>query len=78
MSHSHQLTKFHLYYSELFLLSYAFKNKKLMDSTMVENFNEIINNNIQISRHITEQTLIKLKELELNIDWKEDRNKTNN
>jgi len=36
-SSSQQLTKFHLYHSELYLLTYAYKYKKLNNSKMLTN-----------------------------------------
>lgn len=50
-SESRQLTKFHLYHSQLYLLSYAYKNKKLKDIEIVNLFAELKNNEIQIQRY---------------------------
>ena len=55
-SSSHQLTKFHLYHSELYLLTYAYKNKKLKNPQMLTNYESIINDNISRSRYISDET----------------------
>lgn len=52
-SKSQQLTKFYLYHSELYLLTYAYKNKKLYSSQMLSNYESIITNKIQLSRFLS-------------------------
>lgn len=55
-SSSQQLTKFHLYHSELYLLSYAYKYKKLNNPQMLTNYESIINDKVQRSRYVSDET----------------------
>lgn len=55
-SSSQQLTKFHLYHSELYLLTYAYKYKKLNNPQMLMNYESIINNKVQRSRYASDET----------------------
>lgn len=55
-SSSQQLTKFHLYHSELYLLTYAYKNRKLNNPQMLTNYESIVNDKIQRSRYVSDET----------------------
>jgi L-rhamnose mutarotase len=55
-SSSQQLTKFHLYHSELYLLTYAYKYKKLNNPQMLTNYESIINDKVQRSRYVSDET----------------------
>ncbi len=55
-SSSQQLTKLYLYHSELYLLTYAYKYKKLNNPQMLTNYESIINDNIQRSRYVSDET----------------------
>ncbi len=50
-SKSQHLTKFHLYHSQFYLLSYAYRNKKLNDTQILQTFSELKQNTIQINRY---------------------------
>lgn len=56
-SSSQQITKFHLYHSELYLLTYVYKYKKLNNPQMLANYESIINDKIQRSRYISDKTV---------------------
>lgn len=51
ISESQHLTKFHLYHSQFYLLSYAYRNKKLNDAQILQTFSELRQNTIQIQRY---------------------------
>jgi hypothetical protein len=51
ISESQHLTRFHLYYSQLYLLSYAYRNKKLNDAQILQTFSGLRQNTIQILRY---------------------------
>jgi hypothetical protein len=55
-SSSQQLTKFHLYHSELYLLTYAYKYKKLNNPQILTNYESIINDKVQRSRYVSDET----------------------
>ncbi len=55
-SSSQQLTKFHLYHSELYLLTYSYKYKKLNNPQMLTNYESIIYDKIQRLRYVSEET----------------------
>lgn len=55
-SSSQQLTKFHLYHSELYLLTYSYKYKKLNNPQMLTNYESIINDKVQRSRYVSDET----------------------
>jgi hypothetical protein len=63
------ITKFHLYHSELFLLSHVYRDKCLKDSILLESYRELITNPIQCLRYITDETENNLKQALLYIDW---------
>lgn len=46
-SSCNQLTKFHIYHSELHLLTFVYKNKNLNDIETANKYNKLISNNIQ-------------------------------
>lgn len=54
-SSSQQLTKFHLYHSELYLLTFAYKYKKLNNPQMLTNYESIINDKVQRSRYVSDE-----------------------
>jgi hypothetical protein len=68
-SSSQQITKFHLYHSELFLLTYAYRNKKLNVPQLLGKYEELINNRIHLSRYVSEETSNFLNQGRQNIDW---------
>ena len=51
ISESQHLTKFHLYHSQFYLLSYAYRNKKLNDAQILQTFSELRQNSIQFHRY---------------------------
>jgi len=55
-SSSQQLTKFHLYHSELYLLTYVYKNKKLDDPQILTKYENIISDKVQRSRYVSDTT----------------------
>ncbi|NLL27704.1 MAG: hypothetical protein GX259_02815 [Bacteroidales bacterium] len=71
-SSSQQLTKFHLYHSELYLLTYAYKYKKLNTPQMLTNYESIINDQVQRSRYLSNETQQLLEIGKNNIDWTKD------
>lgn len=71
-SSSQQLTKFHLYHSELYLLTYAYKYKKLNNSLMLTNYEGIINDKVQRSRYLSGETQQLLEIGKNNIDRTKD------
>jgi len=68
-SRSQQLTKFHLYHSELYLLTYAYKNKKLNIPQILTNYEGIINDKVQRSRYVSDETEQLFEIGKKNIDW---------
>lgn len=67
---SHQITKFYLYHSELYLLTYAYKYKKLHSSQMLSNYESIITNKIQLSRFLsTNEIEYYFERGKQNINW---------
>lgn len=68
-SSSQQITKFHLYHSELYLLTSAYRNKKLNEREILMSYDELINNHIHLSRYVSEETTNYLKRGRQNIDW---------
>jgi len=69
-SSSQQLTKLHLYYSKLYLLTYAYKDKKLNNPKMLTNYESIINDKVQRSRYVSDETEQLLEIGKNNIDRK--------
>lgn len=69
-SESNQLTKFHLYYSKFYLLSYAFRDKSLIDKEIVYLFKTLKENKIQTRRyfHKREQNPLDIIESNLGCD----------
>lgn len=72
-SNSQQLTKFHLYHSELYLLTYAYKYKNLNNSKMLSYYEGIINDNVQLSRYVSDETQRLLEIGKKNIDITKDK-----
>ncbi len=68
-SYSQQLTKFHLYHSELLLLTFAYKNKRLNEPQLSDKYKELINNKIQLSRYVSEETRNFFKQGIQNMEW---------
>lgn len=56
---SQQTTKFHLYHSELFLLTFVYKNKGLEDSNLLEKYKTLIDNQIQFSSYSVDEYTMK-------------------
>ncbi len=71
-SSSQQLTKFHLYHSELYLLTYAYKYKKINNPQMLTNYEGIINDKVQRSRYVSGETQQLLEIGKNNIDRTKD------
>jgi len=71
-SSSQQLTKFYLYHSELYLLTYAYKNKKLNNPQMLTNYESIIYDKIQLSRYVSDETKKHFEIGKKNIDRTKD------
>lgn len=71
-SSSQQLTKFHLYHSELYLLTYAYKYKKLHTPQILTNYESIINDKVQRLRYVSNETEQLFEIGKKNIDWKKD------
>lgn len=71
-SNSQELTKFHLYHSELYLLTYAYKYKKLNNPQMLTNYESIINDKVQRSRYVSDETQQLFKIGRKNIDRTKD------
>jgi hypothetical protein len=71
-SNSQQLTKFHLYHSELFLLTYAYKNKKLNDPQMLGNYEGITKDKVQLSRYVSAESEKRFETGQNNLDRAKD------
>lgn len=69
ISSSQQITKFHLYHSKLLLYTFAYRNKRLNNSQMLVKYEDLINDNIQIQRYISEETKNYFEQGKRNIDW---------
>lgn len=69
LSNSEQITKFHLYHSELFLFTFAYRNKRLNNSQMLLKYEKLIDNKIQVSRYISVETKKHFEQGKRNIDW---------
>jgi hypothetical protein len=68
-SNSEQITKFHLYHSELFLFTFAYRNKRLNNPQMLLKYETLIGDKIQISRYISAETKKHFEQGKRNIDW---------
>ncbi len=68
-SKSEQITKFHLYHSELFLFTFAYRNKRLNNSLILTKYDKLISDKIQISRYVSDETKNYLEQGKRNIDW---------
>ncbi len=64
-----QTTRFHLYYSELFLLTFAYRNKRLNNPQMLAKYDNLISDRIQFSRYNSTETKNSFEQGKLNIDW---------
>lgn len=51
ISQSYQLTKYHLYHSKLYLLTFVFKNKKLNNVELTKKYTELSLDKVQISKY---------------------------
>lgn len=69
ITESKQLTNFYLYYSKLYLLSYAYKNKKLSDTEIANQFTELKQNEIQIQRYSKMEKSTHIDIIAENINW---------
>jgi hypothetical protein len=69
VSESKQITHFHIFYSYLYLLSYAYKYKKLNDSEILDLFSLLQQNKIQQKRYFkhSEQNIINIIDENLKI-----------
>lgn len=68
-SNSEQITKFHLYHSELFLFSFAYRNKRLNDPFILTKYEKLISDKIQLSRYVSDETKNYFEQGKRNIDW---------
>ena len=68
-SKSQQLKKFHLHHSELFLFTFAYRNKKLHSPQILTKYESLINDRIQLSRYVSEETKSYFEQGKQNIDW---------
>ena len=68
-SNSEQITKFHLYHSELFLFSFAYRNKRLNNPLMLTKYEKLISDKIQLSRFASDETKNYFEQGKRNIDW---------
>lgn len=68
-SKSEQITKFHLYLSELFLLTFAYRNKRLNDAKIMIKYEKTICNKIQLSRYVSVETEEYFEQGKRNINW---------
>ncbi|MBI5806277.1 hypothetical protein HZA73_09545 [candidate division TA06 bacterium] len=69
ISKSNQMTKYYLYYSKLYLLSYAYRNKKLRDVHIVNQFAELNNNGIHSQRYFSDGNIQQLDRVTVNLNW---------
>jgi hypothetical protein len=68
-SNSEQITKFHLYHSELFLLTFAYRNKRLNNTQMLTKYERLICDSIQLSRYVSVETKNYFEQGKRNINW---------
>lgn len=68
VSTSQQMTKFHLFHSLLYLLSFAYNNKKLNSKEIRESFNDIEKNNIQKHRYFSKTEIEQLNKIAANFN----------
>jgi len=68
-SNSEQITKFHLYHSELFLFSFAYRNKRLNDPLILTKYEKLISDKIQLSRFASDETKNYFEQGKRNVDW---------
>ncbi|TGK45940.1 hypothetical protein [Leptospira bouyouniensis] len=70
LSETNELSKYHLYNSQLYLLSFAYRNKELIDSHVIQLFAELKQDDIQILRYCSDHKKYnQLIEIEKNINW---------
>lgn len=70
ISESQHMTKFHLYHSKLYLLSYAYRNKKLNDAQTLQTFSELKQNIIQFQRYFKHhEKTNQLEVMDDNFNW---------
>jgi hypothetical protein len=68
-SKSEQITKFHLYHSELFLFTYAYRNKRLNNPQILTIYEKLISDKIQLSRYVSDETKNYIEQGKSNIEW---------
>jgi hypothetical protein len=68
-SNSEQITKFHLYHSELYLLTFAYRNKRLNNPHMLSKYEKLVSDRIQLSRYVSDETKNYFEQGKRNIDW---------
>lgn len=73
-SKSAQITKVHLYHSELFLFSFAYRNKRLNEPQMLAKYEKLISDKIQLSRYCSEETKKYFEQGKRNLDWTKEYN----
>lgn len=78
ISESKQLTKFHLYLSQFYLLSYAYRNKKLNDTLILNSFAELKRNTILLHRYLKENTKHQFKIMDDNFNWLSPKSQSHN
>lgn len=69
ISVSQQMTKYYIYQSELYLLSYAYQNKKLIDTEIVSLFTDMKQNEIQIQRYSRKENSSHFDIIEENFNY---------
>lgn len=67
-SQSQQITKYHLYLTEVFLLSYAYKTNKLSNTETITLIAELLKNHIYETKGLT-NNIDPLPTIENNINW---------
>ncbi|MDO5104458.1 hypothetical protein [Capnocytophaga sp.] len=67
-SSCNQLTKFHIYHSQLHLLTFVYKNKNLNDIETANKYNKLISNNIQLLRYTSTDTRIHFQKGKENME----------
>lgn len=68
-SNSEQITKFHLYHSELLLLTFAYRNKRLNNPQLLTKYEKLVSDRIQLSRYVSAETKNYFEQGKQNIDW---------
>lgn len=64
-----QITKFHLYHSELFLLTFAYRNKRLNNLQVLKKYEKLVSDGIQLSRYVSDETKSYFVQGKRNVEW---------